>query len=47
MCKNFECKHNHNGICSYSDKECEYEKCDSWSDCSECGFGNYCYDLDL
>lgn len=46
MCNDFECKHDHSGICSYTDNECEYNKCDSWSDCSECKCGKYCFDLE-
>lgn len=43
MCTDFECCHDHCGTCSYYDSECIYEKCDSWSDCSECSCCMRCF----
>lgn len=43
MCDDFECKHDHCGICSYDDDECESGKCTCWYDCAECKSGSICY----
>lgn len=43
MCDDFECKHDHCGICSYDDDECEPGECTCWYDCAECKSGSICY----
>lgn len=43
MCNEFECEHDHCGICSYSDMDCEGDSCMCWSDCSECVYSSGCF----
>lgn len=43
MCKDFECIHCQNGICNYTDEECDSYKCDFVSNCSECTSRTFCF----
>nr|DAE49639.1 MAG TPA: hypothetical protein [Caudoviricetes sp.] len=43
MCNDFECVHDHCGICSFSDKNCEGESCVFWQNCTECREVSGCF----